>query len=281
MYTGKNAFTIDLEDWFCSHNLVEMLPYKQWEKQESYVEQGTYLLLSLLEKYKVRATFFVLGWVAERFPDLIKSVQKAGHEIGSHGYAHRQITKQTPAEFELDIQQSLEALSFLKTPISGYRAPAFSLTPKTIWATDILQNAGFQYDSSVYPIGVHPDYGFADAPLLPYSHANGLIEIPLSVAEFGTFRLPCSGGGYLRQLPYPVFKSLVKRCNAQGRPLVFYIHPWELLPDIPQMDLPNLQKWRHYNNLASTTGKIERLLQDFSFGALEDVYKLKFQQLSV
>jgi polysaccharide deacetylase family protein (PEP-CTERM system associated) len=268
----KNAFTIDLEDWFCSHNLVDALPIEKWDDLESHVEEGTHLLLNLLEKPGVRATFFVLGWVADRFPNLIKDIQNAGHEIGSHGYAHQQITRISPDDFEVDIRKSLESLAFLGTPIRGYRAPAFSLTPQTIWATDILQKFDFQYDSSVYPLGIHPDYGFKNAPLTPYQHSNGLMEIPMSVAEFGGLQLPCSGGGYLRQLPYPVFRNLVRRCNAQGRPLVFYIHPWELLPNIPKVNLPTLKKWRHYNNLSSTAFKITQLLQDFPFGAMEDVF---------
>jgi polysaccharide deacetylase family protein (PEP-CTERM system associated) len=274
-YLGKNAFTIDLEDWFCSHNLVEKAPYSTWDSLDSHVEEGAHLLLNLLSKSKIKATFFVLGWVAERFPDLIKIIAKEGHEIGSHGYAHRQLTKLTPLEFEQDIRLSLDALKFLNQPILGYRAPAFSMTPQTYWATEILQRHGFQYDSSVFPLGIHPDYGIPNAPLTSYQHENGLMEIPLSVAEFGKLRLPCSGGGYLRQMPYSVFHSLAKLCNQQGRPIVFYIHPWDLQTDFPKIDLPFLKKWRHYNNLSSTSGKIEMLLNDFPFGTMEEVFNLK------
>lgn len=275
----RNVFSIDLEDWFCSHNLAEACPYSTWHNQQSRVAQSTRKLLDLMDEYGVSGTFFVLGWVADQFPDLVAEVASRGHEIASHGYAHQRVTTLQEQEFDEDIRRANDAI-YRATGVvpSGYRAPAFSVVHQTMWATDVLKKNGFLYDSSIYPISGHPDYGIGDFPLDAHTLPNGLFEIPMSVAEYGPLRLPCSGGGYLRQFPFVLFKSLVTRCHTAGRPLVFYIHPWELDPDTPRVALSALKKWRHYNNLHTTESKLRALLNTFEFATMQEVFNLSKEQ---
>jgi polysaccharide deacetylase family protein (PEP-CTERM system associated) len=262
----RNVMSIDLEDWFCVYNLSRIIPYADWDRCESRVERNTTRLLELFARHKVQATFFVLGWVADRFPDLVREVERAGHEIGTHGYAHRLLTYMTPEEFRADLMRSLEVLARTATqPVLGFRAPSFSLT-ETLWAVKILQEAGLRYDSSVFPVGFHPDYGMVDAELEPHPLAEGLIELPMGVVEVLGRRVPCSGGGYFRLFPYELTRRLMRRCNAQGRSVMFYLHPWELDPGQPR--IPGMSwstRFRHYNNLERTEERLERLLGDFSF----------------
>jgi polysaccharide deacetylase family protein (PEP-CTERM system associated) len=263
----RNVMSIDLEDWFCVYNLSRIIPYADWDRCESRVERNTTRLLELFARHKVQATFFVLGWVADRFPDLVREVERAGHEIGTHGYAHRLLTYMTPEEFRADLMRSLEVLARTATqPVLGFRAPSFSLTAETLWAVKILQEAGLRYDSSVFPVGFHPDYGMVDAELEPHPLAEGLIELPMGVVEVLGRRVPCSGGGYFRLFPYELTRRLMRRCNAQGRSVMFYLHPWELDPGQPR--IPGMSwstRFRHYNNLERTEKRLERLLGDFSF----------------
>ena len=263
----KNVMSIDLEDWFCVYNLSRLIPYADWDKCESRVEGNTLRLLELFRKHQVEATFFVLGWVADRFPDLVREIEHEGHEIASHGYSHRLLTYMTPQEFRADLLQSLEALAkSAKQDVLGFRAPSFSLTSRTLWAIEILRESGIRYDSSVFPVGFHPDYGIVDANPRPHLLAEGLTELPMGVAEVLGRKIPCSGGGYFRLFPYALTRRLMQRCNAQGRPVIFYLHPWELDPDQPRVDgLSWSMRFRHYNNLDRTEGRLERLLGDFSF----------------
>jgi polysaccharide deacetylase family protein (PEP-CTERM system associated) len=266
----KNVFTVDLEDWFCSHNLKSVIRYESWDQLESRVEQNATALLHLLDRNKTKATFFVLGWIASRFPGLVQIIQKEGHEIASHGYAHQQITSQTPEEFERDIIASVDVLKNItgEHP-KGYRAPAFSITSHTQWALPILKTHGIQYDSSIYPFSLHPDYGNAAVPLSQHDH-DGLTEIPLSCATIGKFRIPCSGGAYLRFYPLSVFTLLAKRVRKQGRPLIFYIHPWEIDRNPPRISLPFTKSLRHYYNNRSTLHKVEVLLKEFEFTSFQN-----------
>jgi polysaccharide deacetylase family protein (PEP-CTERM system associated) len=263
----RNVMSIDLEDWFCVYNLSRIIPYADWDRCESRVERNTTRLLELFARHKVQATFFVLGWVADRFPDLVREVERAGHEIGTHGYAHRLLTYMTPEEFRADLMRSLEVLARTATqPVLGFRAPSFSLTAETLWAVKILQEAGLRYDSSVFPVGFHPDYGMVDAELEPHPLAEGLIELPMGVVEVLGRRVPCSGGGYFRLFPYELTRRLMRRCNAQGRSVMFYLHPWELDPGQPRiLGMSWSTRFRHYNNLERTEERLERLLGDFSF----------------
>jgi polysaccharide deacetylase family protein (PEP-CTERM system associated) len=263
----RNVMSVDVEDWFCVHNLSRLIPYADWDKCESRVERNTARLLDLFGKHGVEATFFVLGWVADRFPDLVREIERRGHEVGTHGYSHQLLTFMRPEDFRADLQRSLVALARTTSQqVRGFRAPSFSLTKRTLWAIDILRESGIQYDSSVFPVAFHPDYGIADADLRPHQLAEGLTELPMGVAEVLGRRVPCSGGGYFRLYPYAVTRALMRRCNRQGRPVMFYLHPWEADPEQPRV--PGLswsRRFRHYNNLDRTEARLERLLNDFAF----------------
>jgi polysaccharide deacetylase family protein (PEP-CTERM system associated) len=269
----RNAFTIDLEDWFCSHNLQSAVSYDDWDRLESRVVSTTHHVLELLDDFNVEATFFVLGWVADRFPDLISEINDRKHEIGTHGYAHRLITQMSPESFSEDLRRSIEVIQNITSkPVHGFRAPAFSIVHSTAWAVPVMKSLGITYDSSVYPISCHPDYGITDAPLTPYYHPQGIREIPLSCVEFGSYRIPSSGGAYFRMLPYPIYRSLINRLHRQGRPLIFYLHPWELDPKIPKLRLTSFAKFRHYTNLQFAKQKLVRLLTDFDFTSIRKLY---------
>lgn len=261
-----NVFSIDLEDWFCVQNLSHVFPREEWDKLESRVERNTLLILDILSRHKVEGTFFVLGWVAERFPDLVREVERRGHEIATHGYSHKLLTFMTPEEFRADLERSLETLAKCSSSaVAGFRAPSFSVTRKTWWALEILKNCGLSYDSSIFPVGFHPDYGIGDAPLAIHDLDNGLTELPMSCATVFGRRVPCSGGGYFRIFPYAVTKALMKNCNAANRPVIFYLHPWEVDPGQPRVSLPASKTFRHYNNLDRTVDRLEHLLTDFEF----------------
>jgi polysaccharide deacetylase family protein (PEP-CTERM system associated) len=267
MSVDVNVMSVDVEDWFCVHNLSRLIPYADWDKCESRVERGTARLLDLFGKHGVEATFFVLGWVADRFPDLVREIERRGHEVATHGYSHQLLTFMRPEDFRADLQRSLVALARTTTQqVRGFRAPSFSLTKRTLWAIDILRESGIQYDSSVFPVGFHPDYGIADADLRPHRLAEGLTELPMGVAEVLGRRIPCSGGGYFRLYPYVVTRALMRRCNQQGRPVMFYLHPWEADPEQPRVSgLSWSKRFRHYNNLDRTEERLESLLTDFAF----------------
>ena len=262
-----NVMSVDVEDWFTVENMRGIIPRQDWEKLESRVEANVLRLLDLFASRGVEATFFVLGWIADRHPDLVGEIARRGHEVATHGYSHNMLTRMTPEEFASDLEQSLEALARgCSAPVLGFRAPTFSVTRRTMWAVEILRAHGLRYDSSVFPIGFHPDYGIGDAPLAPHRYDNGLWELPMSCAEIAGRRIPCSGGGYFRLLPYRATRLLMRRCNAQGRPVVFYLHPWEIDPAQPRVRaLPALKRFRHYNNLDRMYGRLERLLGDFRF----------------
>lgn len=266
----ENSFTVDVEDWFCSHNLQQNISFSDWGKLEGRVVKNTHRLLELLNKHKVQATFFVLGWVAEKYPALVKDIASMGHEISSHGFAHQLITKLDITSFRQDIQLSIQAIEASSGILpSGYRAPAFSITRKTLWALPVLKEMGIRYDSSVYPFAYHPDYGLPETPLEIHETIPGLLEIPMSCSTKYGFKIPCSGGAYLRFFPYAFFRKLVSHVISAGRPFIFYIHPWELDKDSPRVNLPFLKATRHYTNLHTTEEKLERLLQDFEFVSIK------------
>jgi len=272
----KNAISIDLEDWFCVYNLSGAIPRDQWDQCQSRVVETTNRLLALLDKHHTLATFFVLGYIARRRPDLVRDIETRGHEIAVHGYNHKLLTQITPKEFEQDLTDALDALRHcgVQQEILGYRAPSFTVTETTRWAFEILKRHGLRYDSSVFPVGFHPDYGMPDSPLGPHQVADGLWEFPLSVAEWLGRRLPCSGGGYFRLFPYFYTRFCIRRCNRQGRPVVFYLHPWELDPGQPRVELPWTKSFRHYHNLHKTEKRLDRLLGDFEFTTIREVLAL-------
>lgn len=267
-----NALTIDLEDWFCAYNL--RLSIETWDSLDFRVVESTHLLLDLFQQHQVHATFFVLGWVAERAPELIREVERRGHEIATHGYSHTVLTELTPASFEQDIKKALAVTkACVSQPIRGFRAPSFTITQETLWALDILVQHGITYDSSIFPIGFHPDYGVADAPLEIHQR-DGIIEVPMSVANVFNRRIPCSGGGYFRLLPYTITRQLMRRCNKQGRPVIFYLHPWEVDPNQPTQSLSLSKRIRHYINLDKTLKRLDKLLNDFRFAPIKEIIRL-------
>ncbi len=272
----QNALTIDVEDYYHVSGFEHDIARGDWGNYPSRIVGNTQRILKLLAKQGVKATFFVLGWVAEYYPDLIREIDAAGHQIGSHSYWHRLVYDQTPEEFREDLCRSRDLLGELTNkPITAYRAPSFSITQKSLWALDILAEEGFAIDSSVFPIH-HDRCGIPSAPRNPYLHessAEPLWEFPASVARIANVNLPISGGGYFRLFPYRVTSALLQRVNTRDRqPFVFYIHPWEIDPDQPRLDVGTRSlRFRHYVNLKSTERKFERLLTRFSFGRLDEV----------
>jgi polysaccharide deacetylase family protein (PEP-CTERM system associated) len=261
-----NGISFDVEDWFQVENLKEVISCDEWECCDLRVIQNTRKILQILERHNTRATFFILGWVAERCPGLVKEIADAGHEIASHGYAHELVYNQTPDEFKKDLLQSKDILETITgNPVFGYRAPSFSITPDSIWALDILRDLGFSYDSSVFPTSFHNRYGFNGTSCNPFRHSNGLVEIPLSTYRFCGANFPLGGGGYFRLFPYACFRHLCRRLQARGKGIVFYLHPWELDPDQPRKNIRFNYRLRHYVNLQKTEKRLEKLLSEFSF----------------
>jgi polysaccharide deacetylase family protein (PEP-CTERM system associated) len=270
-----NALSFDLEDWFCAHNLRAFTPYSTWESQQLRIVSSTRVLLDLLDRRQVRATFFVLGWIADRAPDLIREIAARGHEIGTHGYAHRLLTEMSPGDFESDLQRALDVTGRLvEKEIIGSRVPCFTMTPSTSWGLAILRRNGLLYDSSVFPVACHPDYGWPGASLGVSMFAESIVEFPLACSQIAGLRIPHGGGAYFRLLPYWITRALFRRCNREGRPMMFYLHPWEVDPMQPRLPLSCSARLRHYSNLSATYGRLERLLEEFRFAPVRTVLGL-------
>ncbi len=267
-----NGLSFDIEDWFQVENLKGAISADSWDTCDLRVVENTRRILRILEKYDTKATFFILGWIAERCAGLVKEIREAGHEIASHGYGHELISRQDAVKFARDLGKSKEIIeSITGEPVQGYRAPSFSLTPETEWALDVLLEEGFIYDSSVFPTSFHNRYGFKGSSRFPFRHRNGLVELPLSTVRFSRFNVPAAGGGYFRLFPYFIFRGLCRRIVGEGKPIVFYLHPWELDPGQPRMRIRRDYRFRHYVNLDKTARRLERLLRDFRFGPLRDL----------
>lgn len=274
----QNAISIDLEDWFCVHNLSGAIRKEKWDACELRVVQSTNRLLRLFDRHHTKATFFVLGWVAERLPELIRELEARGHEIAVHGYNHLLLTEISPQEFDEDLARALKVIEQcgVKSRPVGFRAPSFTMVKTTKdWALPILEKYEFKYDSSVFPIGFHPDYGMVESPLSPYKITAGLHEFPMSCLEVFGKRFPFSGGGYFRLFPYAYTKYCMRKVNEQGRPAVFYLHPWELDPEQPRVkNLSLSRRLRHYRNIDQTELRLDRLLGDFEFTTIREVLGL-------
>jgi polysaccharide deacetylase family protein (PEP-CTERM system associated) len=268
-----NALSFDLEDWFCVSNLRAVIRQEEWHLQEQRVTENTRRILSLLKKYNIHSTFFVLGWIAEKVPELVREIDYHGHEIATHGYSHKMLTEMGPSEFDNDIGHAITITkSIINSNIMGYRAPTFSLTRDTLWATDILLRHGIKYDSSIFPMSFMNAYdGIPGASPWPFRFENGLIEFPLSCAEKFSLRIPCSGGCFFRALPYIVTRRLLAGINRKGHSFMFYLHPWEIDPGQPKKHMPIIDSIRHYINLDKTYGRLERLIQDFRFTSTKKV----------
>ncbi|REJ64754.1 MAG: DUF3473 domain-containing protein [Planctomycetota bacterium] len=271
-----NAFTIDVEDYYHVSAFENDVSRDDWDNYASRVVANTRRLLRLLQHHGTRATFFVLGWVAERNPHLIREIQDAGHEVASHSFWHRLIYEQTPEEFREDLIASRDVLQDITgEKITAYRAPSFSVTEKSLWALDILAEEGFEIDSSIFPV-YHDRYGIPDAPTDLHCRetaAGSLWEVPVSVRRMTGVNLPISGGGYFRLYPYRFTARCLRRVNErEQRPFVFYVHPWEVDPNQPRLPIRSrVSRTRHYVNLSRTEQKLDRLLTQFRFGRLCDV----------
>ncbi|KPK96508.1 MAG: polysaccharide deacetylase [Omnitrophica WOR_2 bacterium SM23_72] len=264
-----NGLSFDIEDWFQVENLRQVCPYETWEKQEIRVEKNTERLLELLQKFNQKATFFILGWIAEKKPELVKKIAALGHEIASHGYKHELVYTLTPKEFEEDLLKSKKMLEDLTGQlVIGYRAPSFSITEKSLWAIDILSQNGFKYDSSIFPTSLHDRYGLKMSSTYTFTFENGLTEFTLSTFRLGGINLPIAGGGYFRLLPYGMLKKFLKKFNEEGCHFIFYLHPWEIDGKQPRVNIKYSYRFRHYINLDKTYAKLERLLSEFRFSPL-------------
>jgi polysaccharide deacetylase family protein (PEP-CTERM system associated) len=268
-----NAFTVDVEDYFQVTAFERRVPRERWDEYPSRVVANTRRILQLLDRRQVSATFFVLGWVAERFAALIREIAAAGHEVGCHSYWHRLLYDMTPDEFRTDLKLARDAIErAVGRPVVAYRAPSFSITRKTLWALEILADEGFRCDSSIFPV-YHDRYGIPDAPLGPHRRSTprgALWEFPPSACRVYGVNLPVSGGGYFRLYPARWTARWLRQINESGRPFTFYVHPWELDPDQPRLAGPALTRWRHSVNLSSTEEKLDWLLGQFSFGRMSD-----------
>lgn len=279
-----NAMTIDVEDYFHVSAFDGVIPRSSWATLDCRVERNTDRLLQIFDTHGIKGTFFVLGWVAERCPDLVRRIAAAGHEIASHGFAHRLVYDLTPAMFREDIVRSKGVIeSACGVEVHGYRAPSYSITPRSLWALDILIEEGFTYDASIFPIH-HDRYGIPVSARHPYRlhrSSGELTEVPGSTVQWGPLNMPVAGGGYFRIFPYEWTAWGIKRINVrEGRSAVFYLHPWEIDPDQPRLTAGLLTRFRHYRNLQETEARLERLLTDFRFGPLRAVLRQDAEPMS-
>jgi polysaccharide deacetylase family protein (PEP-CTERM system associated) len=269
-----NALTVDVEDYFQVWALSPWFPRDKWDETPCRIERNVDLILELLDEADAHATFFTLGWIAERFPRVIRRVAAAGHEVASHGYAHSRVNELEPDAFHADIHLAKTILEDVAdVEVKGYRAPSFSIGTDTEWAHDRILEAGYRYSSSVYPIR-HDHYGIPDAPRFPYRAHPDLLELPITTTRFLDRNWPAGGGGYFRLLPYGVSKWSIKRVNeVEEQPAIFYFHPWELDPEQPRVKGVGVRtRVRHYLNLRQTEHRLRRLLRDFKWDRVDRVF---------
>lgn len=271
-----NALTVDVEDYFHVQAFADVIRPKDWPRYPIRVENNTHRLLEILESYKVRATFFVLGWVAQHCPTLIREVSKAGHEVGSHGYGHQMIGRGNQKDFREDVRRSKSMIEDkIGLEVTSYRAPSYSITSRTLWALEILKEEGIQFDSSIFPI-VHDQYGIPNSPRFPHYQflegGNRIAEFPPSTLRAYGMNFPVAGGGYLRLFPYSLTAWAIRRINEKEvQPAMVYLHPWEIDPEQPRVPSPWRSRFRHYQNLHSTEEKLTRLLDDFTWAPMSEV----------
>lgn len=274
-----NAFSVDVEDYFQVEAFAGIVHRSEWEQFEPRVELNTQRLLELLDRYDVKATFFVLGWVAERYPQLVRDVAAQGHEVSAHGYDHRPITEQTRDEFRDDVRRSKRVLEdIVGVEVPGYRAPTYSIVRDTLWALDVLQEEGYRYDSSIFPI-LHDRYGIPTANRFPAKvqtvEGATLLEFPISTVRVLGANLPFVGGGYLRHYPLRFILWGMRRVNIiERQPVMLYVHPWEIDPGQPSFSASPLTRFRHYRNLDKTEGRLDVLLDRFHFTTVRKVLGL-------
>lgn len=269
-----NALTVDVEDYFQVSAFAAHIPRSSWDSQPCRVEANIERILGLLAEANVSATFFTLGWIAERYPALVRRLVDGGHELASHGYGHLRANEQGYGEFLADIRLAKAVLEDIAgREVNGYRAPSFSIGPANFWAFDCIAEAGYRYSSSIYPIR-HDHYGAPDAPRFPYQVRETLLEVPVATVRMLNSNWPAGGGGYFRLLPYRISKWSISHVNAiDRRPAMFYFHPWELDPTQPRVKGPGAKaRFRHYLNLDRTEPRLKSLLADFRWDRVDRVF---------
>lgn len=270
----KNILSIDVEEWFHPEAVQHLFPPDSWDSKESRLEGNVEKLLALFDSRKARATFFVLGWTARKYPQIIKKMVAAGHEVATHGNSHRMVTKLTPESFREDLAESISTIQDISgEKVFGFRAPTFSIVKETQWAWEIMLDSGLEYDSSVYPIW-HDRYGIPDAPRQPYvafeKEQKKLVEFPMPTLKIGNKNFPFGGGGYLRIFPLSFTKYAIKKFNKEGLPAILYAHPWEFDSGQQRLALGKIQTWRHYYNINKNLNKLDVLLRRFEWMSFRD-----------
>ena len=278
-----NALSFDIEDYFQVEAFKSIVNRADWNNYSSRVTNNTHRIINLLKEYDTRATFFILGWVAERFPELVQEIAAEGHEIATHGYWHELVYRQTPEEFARDLENSLEAINRVLGDfrVIGYRAPTFSITDKSLWALNILRQHGIKYDSSIFPVSLHDRYGISQANRFASKLQEDLWEFPVSTIKLSNHNLPIAGGGYFRLFPLGVTRWAINRINDEGQPAMIYLHPWEFDPEQPRFNnASRLSRFRHYLNLEKTENRLRALLQEFKFDAIDKVFANQLQNIA-
>ncbi len=269
-----NALTIDVEDYFQVSAMAPYIRRDDWDSRECRVERNIGRILELLAEHDTHATFFTLGWIAERYPQLVRAIVAGGHELASHGYGHERASDLSPAAFKHDVERAKALLEDIAgCEVHGYRAPSFSIGQGNLWAFDVLGQAGYRYSSSIYPIR-HDHYGMPDAPRFAHRVQAGLLEVPVTTLRLGRRNLPSSGGGYFRLLPYALSRWMIRRVNQVDRQsAIFYFHPWEIDPGQPRVaGIDARTRFRHYLNIDRMEGRLGALLGDFRWGRMDDIF---------
>ncbi len=275
-HTITNAMTVDVEDYFQVSAFENIIPRSKWDSIDARVEINTGRVLDMFNEAGIKGTFFMLGWVAERYPGLINRIVTEGHELASHGYSHIRVVNQHPQEFFEDIVRTKKLLEDMSgQEVLGYRAASYSIGAKNLWALDKLKEAGYVYSSSIYPIK-HDLYGMPEAPRFSFRPRgdDGILEVPVTTVEVLNKKLPCGGGGYFRLYPYLVSRMAIRRVNRyDGQSGVFYFHPWEIDPGQPrQKGISAKTRFRHYLNLGRMEKRLKRLLRDFQWDRMDKVF---------
>jgi len=271
----NNALTVDVEDYFHVSAFSKYIDINKWDNIKTRVENNTARLLELFAKHEIKATFFVLGWVANKYPKLIKRISEEEHEIACHGYSHQLVYEQEPEIFRSETIRSKNILEdLIQKPVIGYRAASYSIINESLWALDILAELGFKYDSSIFPIR-HDRYGLPDAPKYPYRLKTpagfNIVEFPLSTVKLFGYTLPIAGGGYFRLFPYFVSERGLKSINKNNKPFIFYLHPWEIDPGQPRISANFISRIRHYTNLDKCEMRLTKLIETFNFTTANNV----------
>ena len=269
-----NALTIDVEDYFQVSAFAPFIARSEWPQRECRVERNVERILAMLDMHRTKATFFTLGWIAERYPQLVQMIVAQGHELASHGYGHERASDLSEAAFFADVDRARKLLQDVAgVDVPGYRAPSFSIGTNNLWAFDSLARAGYRYSSSIYPIR-HDHYGMPDAPRFAHQARAGVLEIPATTLRMGGRNFPSSGGGYFRLLPYALSRWMLRRVNEHdGQPAIFYFHPWEIDAEQPRVaGIDAKTRFRHYVNIGRMPRRLEQLLGDFAWGRMDDIF---------